>query len=334
MTDNEQNYYAPTAYNSEKPRNLPPARDRSEDGYFLNKSLGNPINLPKKSHCREYLAQRTPGSWYKLSKNPGLWSESPSQEDGPHVKVIWGSIFEWPVFIRMLNHIFGIFIFVGGAASVALYLFIGGLRGAMVMIEFLLIPTLAWATIRYLTRKEPKLKTDTRFFRRTGMVSIYLDKGKRQEIPFDEFDPYVSFNTGPSGSSSLILNLVHRYSNTAIGYHNAFMFEDKLKIEWEQLCDFMDISRPLPETPIYEQCRHWDPVSKAYDEKHNRPSDYWHKMSKKDIQALTFHAYDAVKDYPWGRTRQQALAQGWKPSEQRWQEEQAEKKRKEADQSA
>ena len=330
MTDNEQNYYAPTAYNSEKPRDLPPARDRSEDGYFLNKSLGKPINLPKKSHCREYLAQRTPGSWYKLSKNPGLWSKNPSQEDGPHVKVIWGSILEWPVFIRMLNHILGIMLLIGGGAAGVMSLFPSG-PSAMQVASALVYPATLWIIIKILTRKEPKLKTDTRFFRRTGMVSIYLDKGKRQEIPFDEFDPYVSFTTGPTGSSNLILNLVHRYSNTAIGYHNAFMFEDKLKIEWEQLCDFMDISRPLPETPIYEQCRHWDPVSKAYDEKHKRPNDYWHKMSKKDIQALTFHAYDAVKDYPWGRTRQQALAQGWKPSEQRWREEQEARRQAQAD---
>lgn len=330
MTDNELNYYADTAYNSEKPRDLPPARDRGDDGYFLNKSLGNPVNLPKKSHCQEFLGLETAGHWHKVAKRRSLWSRPPSQEDGPHVKKIWGNVFEWPVFIRMLNHIFGIMILIGGGGLSIMSLLPSGPSAEQVF-SFILFPASIWIIVKFLTRKEPKLKTDTRFLRRTGMVSIYLDKGNRQEIPFDEFDPYVSFTTGPTGSSNLILNLAHRYSNTAIGYHNAFMFEEDLKAEWELLCHFMDISRPLPETPIYERCRHWDPVSRIYDEQHNRTRDYWFSMSKEAIRAISMHSYRAIREYPWGQTRQQALAQGWKPSAQRWREEQEARRQAQAD---
>jgi len=73
-----------------------------------------------------------------------------------------------------------------------------------------------------LTRGEPKLKKDIRFYRRTGMVSIYQKDEDRLEVPFDEFDPHLTHRTGPTGSTGFLLQLVHRYSDLLIQHINVY----------------------------------------------------------------------------------------------------------------
>lgn len=185
-----------------------------------------------------------------------------------------------------------------------------------------------WYFLRHLNKREPKLKKDTRFYRRTGMVSLYMGKNTpRQEIPFDEFAPYMTFRTGPSGSTSFVLQLSHRYSETVIGHHSQFNDAYEVYLLWEQLQQFMDISQPLPDTVVNEAFRHLDPTTARFDHHTQRREDYyWRSMDDETFSQHRWRAMDAAKDYPWGKTREQALAEGWKPSEQRWREQQEAKK--------
>ena len=76
----------------------------------------------------------------------------------------------------------------------------------------------------------------------------------------------------------------------------------------------MDTSKPLPDVPSMEPFRHKDPVTAAYDQKHNRPPRYWRDMDLEKAEKLHKAAVKAAKSYPWGLTREQAMAQGWQPS--------------------
>ena len=76
----------------------------------------------------------------------------------------------------------------------------------------------------------------------------------------------------------------------------------------------MDISKPLPDIPSMEPYRSMDPVTAAYDQKHKRPPRYWRDMDLEKAEELQKAAAKAASQYPWGMTREQAIAQGWEPS--------------------
>ena len=153
------------------------------------------------------------------------------------------------------------------------------------------------------------------------MVSIYQKGEDRLEVPFDEFDPHLTHRTGPTGSTGFLLQLVHRYSDLLIQHINVYNEEFEVYLEWERLHQFMDISQPMPDRVITEPARQFDPVTAEYDEKHERPKHFWRDMSDEEFEIRREAARKAAKDFPWGKTRKQALASGWKPSEQRinWQ---------------
>ena len=234
----------------------------------------------------------------------------------------WPTLFEWPVMARTLCYVSGWFAFVGGVGGAILSAFLISYESAVEMIKFPFSPLfLIWIFLKLITRGEPKLKKDTRFYRRTGMVSIYQKGEDRLEVPFDEFDPHLTHRTGPTGSTGFLLQLVHRYSDLLIQHINVYNEEFEVYLEWERLHQFMDISQPMPDRVITEPARQFDPVTAEYDEKHDRPKHFWRDMSDEEFEIRREAARKAAKDFPWGKTREQALASGWKPSEHRidWQ---------------
>ena len=48
---------------------------------------------------------------------------------------------------------------------------------------------------------------------------------------------------------------------------------------WDMIQQFMDVSSPLPDVPIFEPFRSRDPVSKEWDERNNRDPFKWRRMS-------------------------------------------------------
>lgn len=311
--------YTSTAYNSQSPRQLDTA-PQERDGYFTRVALSQPLNLPVGAHCREPLAEentfieedhdflRGPES------NPEQYQKT---NNAPHIKAIWPTMFEWSVALRTLRYISGWFV-VAGVGSTVIAFFSEGVSNAFLSLKYRFLPLfIIWLILKFLTRGEPKLKKDTRFYRCTGMVSIYQKNNPRKEISFDEFDPHMTTRTAVTGSTGFMLLLVHRYSDLVISHINDYPEELQFYLEWENLSQFMDISQPLPDTLINEPARQFDPVTAEYDKKHGRPKHYWREMSREELRARYKAACQAAKDFPWGKTRDQALAQGWNPSEQR-----------------
>ena len=310
--------YTDTAYDSQKPRSMPPEPEQ-KDGFLMRTAMGQRITLPAGAHCKEHASMGYLPSDVKGSINIKQYERD---NRGGHRMMTWPDVLEWAIFRRSIQYVVGFMAFSGGALfPVFLAIFVSLEMGIYALLYGFLPIFSLWLLLHHINKGEPKLKKDTRFYRRTGMVSLYLGKDQpRQEIPFDEFDPYMSFRSGPTGSSSFVLQLAHRYSKTLIGHPNQFDHIHGVYLAWEELQQFMDVSQPLPDTVYNERFRPFDPVTVEFDRQTNRKPDHWRRFDNRTYLDYCVVASDAAKDYPWGKTREQALAEGWKPSEQRWQE--------------
>ncbi|MDA8140971.1 MAG: hypothetical protein M0036_20170 [Desulfobacteraceae bacterium] len=134
------------------------------------------------------------------------------------------------------------------------------------------------------------------------------------EVLFDEFDAYLERTTNPSGREVFHLVLGHRHSPTRIPELGDHETPRHVQVEWEFLLRYMDVAKPLPDIPLMEPFRDRDPVTVEYDKKHNRPPRYWRDMDIQKAQQMHRASSEAANRFPWGLTREQAIASGWQPS--------------------
>jgi hypothetical protein len=151
--------------------------------------------------------------------------------------------------------------------------------------------------------------------RRKGIVVVPEKKQPPKEIPFADFDAYLGSSVNSSGSVSYHLWLGHRYSEIRVASPSDTTERWKIFQEWETWQRYMDISKPLPDTPRFEPFRSRDPVTAAYDREHNRPADYWKNLNIHLAELMHRESQEAAAKFPWGMNRKQALEIGWRPSE-------------------
>jgi hypothetical protein len=58
------------------------------------------------------------------------------------------------------------------------------------------------------------------------------------------------------------------------------------KYTWERVVRFMDVTKPLVDSPEIEPFRHLDPVTRDFDKQNNRPEKYWRLMSYKQMEQI------------------------------------------------
>lgn len=121
----------------------------------------------------------------------------------------------------------------------------------------------------------------TGLYRREGVVRIKESK-EVFEAPFIEFDAYLVHT--PSGRGSRYFNLVlqHRYSKHQLwmkGLLTDAMDQKEVYAYWDMLQQYMDVTHPLPDVPIFEPFRPRDPVTAQWDERTGRDPFKWRKMS-------------------------------------------------------
>lgn len=157
-------------------------------------------------------------------------------------------------------------------------------------------------------------KNNTTFDRRTGMVRMPLKDGKVWEVRFDELEPYQFETMSPHGIFYYQLMFGHRYSDSYMTSPIQHMDPWVLHVDWEYYQQFMDVSKPLPDVPVLESERALDPTTVAWDAKAGRPQGFWAKTPSEAFKQLMSESWDAAKAFPWGSTRKEAIAKGWKPS--------------------
>ncbi len=140
--------------------------------------------------------------------------------------------------------------------------------------------------------------------RRTGLVTIFDYKRHRKEgvidefiAPFYEFDAYMITTRDRFGSYYGLL-LRHRYEDRQINFHSLLGpddFKHRPCALWDFLQNYMDVSRPIPDIPLFEAYRHLDPVTEKYDKENGRNPRYWIDMDddtfKQRVDAMWQRAY-------------------------------------------
>ncbi|MCL1481460.1 MULTISPECIES: hypothetical protein [unclassified Marinobacter] len=112
---------------------------------------------------------------------------------------------------------------------------------------------------------------------------VRIKEGKEVfEAPFIEFDAYLVHS--PSGRGGRYFNLVlqHRYSKHQLwmkGLLTDAMDQKEVCAYWDMIQQFMDLTRPLPDVPIFEPFRSRDPATQEWDERTGRDPFKWRKIS-------------------------------------------------------
>ena len=161
-----------------------------------------------------------------------------------------------------------------------------------IILSFIGVPLTAWGLSYSLQRWLPGIAFKPgrgplwELNRRTGMVTVFdYSQGRRNpkaiSHPFYEFDAYVGSTVDRQGLPMHMLYFYHRYSR--LYAHLAALIGADRHSEtcfafWDTLQNYMDISRPLPDIPLWEKYRHLDPVTAEYDRRTGRNPRYWRDM--------------------------------------------------------
>lgn len=138
---------------------------------------------------------------------------------------------------------------------------------------------------------------DTRYSRERGTVRIHsIRRNVPVELPFAEYDAYVYELVQRSGTAHLGLYLAHRYHPVGVTYGDYSSLQ-QLLFDWQALQQFMDVDKPLADTPLNDWHRHLDPTSIAYDQQSNRPPFKWRDMTEAEAKA----AIKAADKDVWGK---------------------------------
>nr|WP_315448833.1 hypothetical protein [uncultured Pseudomonas sp.] len=127
--------------------------------------------------------------------------------------------------------------------------------------------------------------------RRTGLVTVfdYKNNGEYKKngtigeltAPFYEFDAYIATSPDSQGMPMNVLYLAHRYRNIMINFGALLCPGPETQPAcalWDFIQNYMDVSRPLPDLPQYEEYRHLDPTTAEYDRLTGRNPRFWIDM--------------------------------------------------------
>ncbi|WP_277374073.1 hypothetical protein [Pseudomonas sp. AA-38] len=136
------------------------------------------------------------------------------------------------------------------------------------------------------------------FNRRTGLVTVfdYDNNGEYKKngtigekvAPFYEFDAYITVTPDRQGLPNNVLCIVHRYRDIWINMGNFVGASNSTSVPcalWDYLQNYMDISKPLPDTPELEAFRHLDPTTAEHDRQTGREPRYWRDMDDETFKA-------------------------------------------------
>ncbi|WP_236693098.1 hypothetical protein [Pseudomonas sp. 11/12A] len=145
--------------------------------------------------------------------------------------------------------------------------------------------------------------------RRTGLVTVfdYKNNGEYKKngtigelsAPFYEFDAYIATSPDSQGMPLNVLYLAHRYRNIMINFGALLCPGPDVQPPcalWDFIQNYMDVSRPLPDLPQYEEYRHLDPTTAEYDRLTGRNPRYWIDMDDATFKQIVSEMHQRVED--------------------------------------
>lgn len=131
--------------------------------------------------------------------------------------------------------------------------------------------------------------------RRTGLVTLFHNPAKeragqvRAQAPFHEWDGYLLSLPDRQGNLWHRLVLVHKTQEWALPLNQlvaATTNREDVLAYWDLIRQYMDVSKPLPDIPLFESYRALDPITHAYDDKKGRDPRYWRDMDDETYAAF------------------------------------------------
>ena len=286
-------YYSATAYDSLHPREV---RPEQENVSFVHKSAKKYSAKGINVQSEEYLGLEF--NIETVSTDSISWS------------VVASPILFVSKVLASLLLIFGILTFLD-----ELFTRQGEYDWVLILsLSFIILPSIFFIVILIL-KKKGKLKSKGKVVlnRRTGMVTFPW-KGKQVNYPFDEFTVSIKHAGGYSGELMFHPFFFHRYTGQWFSSEQSYWHVWKAELYWEIIQHYMDISKPIPDIPQLEPFRSKDPVTVEWDDKHQRPQDYWKNLPIERVDEMHEASRSAAEKFPWGLTREQAMESGWIPS--------------------
>jgi hypothetical protein len=190
--------------------------------------------------------------------------------------------------------------------------------GIFPLLIFMFLPMLlCWGFGRLLEEKYPELVYQDpkgplwELNRRTGMVTLFKDPEKdgqsgeiRAQAPFHEWDGYLLSLPDHQGNIWYRLVLVHQTQEWALPLNQllaATTNREDVLAYWDLIRQYMDVTRSLPDIPLFEPWRPLDPTTKSHDAKTGRDPRYWRNMSEEDYETVKRKNQKALVRHSWRR---------------------------------
>ncbi|WP_231987138.1 hypothetical protein [Pseudomonas prosekii] len=175
------------------------------------------------------------------------------------------------------------------------------------------IPLLCWALGSIVIKHFPSLWIKPsrgpiwELNRRTGLVTVfdYKNNGEYKKngtigeltAPFYEFDAYIATSPDSQGMPMNVLYLAHRYRNIVINFGALLCPGPEVQPAcalWDFIQNYMDVSRPLPDLPQYEEYRPLDPTTAEYDRRTGRNPRFWIDMDDATFKQVVREMHQRV----------------------------------------
>ncbi|WP_223486555.1 hypothetical protein [Pseudomonas sp. A-RE-19] len=175
------------------------------------------------------------------------------------------------------------------------------------------LPLISWTIGKLVIHKSPNLWIKAsrgpiwELNRRTGLVTVfdYKNNGEYKKngtigeltAPFYEFDAYIATSPDSQGMPLNVLYLAHRYRNIMINFGALLCPGPEAQPAcalWDFIQNYMDVSRPLPDLPQYEEYRHLDPTTAEYDRLTGRNPRFWIDMDDATFKQVVREMHQRV----------------------------------------
>nr|WP_315448832.1 hypothetical protein [uncultured Pseudomonas sp.] len=177
------------------------------------------------------------------------------------------------------------------------------------------LPLLSWAIGSIVIKHFPNLWLKPsrgpiwELNRRTGLVTVfdYKNNGEYKKngtigeltAPFYEFDAYIATSPDSQGMPMNVLYLAHRYRNIMINFGALLCPGPETQPAcalWDFIQNYMDVSRPLPDLPQYEEYRHLDPTTAEHDRLTGRNPRFWIDMDDATFKQVVREMHQRVNN--------------------------------------
>jgi hypothetical protein len=317
MSKQSTDSYAETAYRGEPGAEPAPGEAPAETS-GVEAQLREYALLRQGPQCGEYLA---------IYEQLNLDAADPDSDTGGMYQKAGGLV--WPSarnpaaflpmifmvsFIWLAAGLFGAFIAWANGDDVIPW---GGASGtAWVVTFFTIIPlTFLIGSFLLMTVASGLSHKGNSVFRRHEGRFYPVNHSWDEPLAFADFDPYLARTSRGSGELGLKLMLCHRRERTRLAHpYDSVRDITPVWLRWELVQHYMDVRWPLPEVPECEPFRADDPTTAEADQRRGRPPYLLGNISEVQFHHLQHEASKAAANYPWGKTREEAKADGWEPS--------------------